>query len=102
MVLVVFLDPVVSYQSDETANEPLAVQENILVSYVRSEKSIHLILPQNQPEATYVLVDSSGRIIDRQVIYESQTSWRYPNLPVGMYILSIQQGSQKYTRKIVF
>lgn len=97
-----FLDPVVSYQSDETANEPLAVQENILVSCVRSEKSIHLILPQNQPEATYVLVDSSGRIIDRQIIRESQTSWRYPNLPVGMYILSIQQGSQKYTRKIVF
>lgn len=97
-----FIDPVIRYQSDKTANEQLPVQEPIQVSCIRSEKSIHLVLPQNQPEALYCLVDSRGKIIDRQIIRESQTTWRYPNLPVGMYILSIQQGSQKYSRKIVF
>lgn len=97
-----YIDPVIRYQPIKTANEMRPVQENIQVSYMRSERSIHVALSKNQPTAFYSLVDFRGRIIDRQTILEAQTTWRYPNIPTGIYVLSIQQGDQVFTRKIVF
>ena len=97
-----FIDPVVSYYTKTTGNELLASELDIQVNVMRKDKRIDLIFPENPSGAHYRLVDFAGKVIDSQMIHEAQSTWSYPYIPSGIYLLSIQQGDQIFTRKIVF
>ena len=97
-----FIDPVVSYCTKTTGNELLASELDIQVNVMRKDKRIDLIFPENPSGAHYRLVDFAGKVIDSQMIQEAQSTWSYPHISSGIYLLSIQQGDQSITRKIVF
>lgn len=97
-----FIDPVVSYYTKTTGNELLASELDIQVNVMRKDKRIDLIFPENPSGAHYRLVDFAGKVIDSQMIQEAQSTWSYPYISSGIYLLSIQQGDQIFTRKIVF
>ena len=80
----------------------LASELDIQVNVMRKDKRIDLIFPENPSGAHYQLVDFAGKVIDSQMIQEAQSTWSYPHISSGIYLLSIQQGDQIFTRKIVF
>lgn len=97
-----YIDPVVCYMTEKAENEDITPEQDLQISIMQKEKRISLIFPENPSNAQYTLVNFAGKIIDRQTIREAQTTWHYPNLPNGIYILTIRQEGGNFTQKIIF
>lgn len=79
----------------ETAASDLSVYPN------PAQRELHLNLPGSKGHLTAQLTDATGRTVLSRELPAAETTLPLPELPQGIYLLTVQTEKQVYRRKVV-
>lgn len=94
-----YIDPVLSYTDDITANEAVVVPQAVRIVVESATHTLHLGL-ESALSATFQLYDTAGRLVDSRRLNCAQSACSYPTLPSGFYVARVVCQGREYTRKI--
>ena len=94
-----YIDPVLSYTDDITANEAVVVSQAVRIVVESATHTLHLGL-ESALSATFQLYDAAGRLVDSRLLNCAQSACSYPALPSGFYVARVVCQGREYTRKI--
>ncbi|MDR0749324.1 MAG: trypsin-like peptidase domain-containing protein [Tannerellaceae bacterium] len=96
-----FIDPVIQYTGNLSANMP---QEGppVFVFADTNSKSIHVLLPGNKKEAVFALYSMNGQLMYKTILSRTQTTIPVKNIEPGIYIINIKGDNIFYNQKVLF
>ena len=96
-----FIDPVIQYASEGNSNEKIKPEEQpVLIS--KGEKTIHIWLKQEGRNAFCSIYTSSGTLVKKTSLSESNTTIPVSDYSPGVYLINVTGENLFYTQKIIF